>query len=185
MRTIKLFSYGIGRYDDVSPFIIADNIIELKIELPNINGEFYLIAQNNGKTVKKPLSKYEPIKIEELTAGELKAEVKHYLKGILIKTYKIEPLLLKEVDGSISAIPEIKELKNQIKTLSESYESLKKEQSVFVEKIRLNIYALIRFAFTDYKNNVYLSGKGFNDFLKEFGFNLTNDEISFFNKEQE
>ena len=29
---------GLGRYDDVSPFIITDNKLEIKVELPNYNG---------------------------------------------------------------------------------------------------------------------------------------------------
>lgn len=136
MKTIKLLSYGIGRYDDVSPFIIADNSLELKVELPNVNGEFFLIAKNNDKTIKMSLSKYEPAKIEGLTAGELKAEVKHYLKGVLIKVYAIEPLVLKEVDGSISAMPEIAELKTQLADLSISFASYKEEANKTIEELR-------------------------------------------------
>lgn len=136
MKTIKLLSYGIGRYDDVSPFMIADNSLELKVELPNVNGEFFLIAKNNDKTIKMSLSKYEPVTIEGLTAGELKAEVKHYLKGVLIKVYAIEPLILKEVDGSISAMPEIVELKTQLADLSISFVSYKEETNKTIEEMR-------------------------------------------------
>ena len=136
MKTIKLLSYGIGRYDDVSPFIIADNSLELKVELPNVNGEFFLIAKNNDKTIKISLSKYEPVTIEGLTAGEFKAEVKHYLKGVLIKAYAIEPLILKEVDGSISAMPEIVELKTQLADLSISFASYKEESNKTIEELR-------------------------------------------------
>ena len=41
MKTIKLKCTGVGRYDDVSPFIITDNKLSLHIELPTLNGEFY------------------------------------------------------------------------------------------------------------------------------------------------
>ena len=50
MRLIKLKSNGLGRYDDVSPFLVTDNKLEIKVELPGFNGEFYLITENNGKT---------------------------------------------------------------------------------------------------------------------------------------
>lgn len=40
MRTITIKSKGLGRYDDVSPFLVESETLELKILLPNLNGEF-------------------------------------------------------------------------------------------------------------------------------------------------
>lgn len=48
MKTITLKYNGLGRYDDVSPFIITDNSLKLKIVLPEQSGEYYLITENNG-----------------------------------------------------------------------------------------------------------------------------------------
>ena len=170
MKTINLKSNGIGRYTDVSPFIIADNKLEIKVGLPNLHGEFFLVAENNGKAFKKTLSRLEPVILEGLTAGELQTEVQHYLNGELIKTYQIEPLILKEVNGSLSATPEIISLQAQITALNNTFADLEEELSK-----KLN--ALIRFAYKDYQNNVYLSGGSFGDFIKEFGFELTDEEI--------
>lgn len=170
MKTINLKSNGIGRYTDVSPFIIADNKLEIKVGLPNLHGEFFLVAENNGKAFKKTLSRLEPVILEGLTAGELQTEVQHYLKGELIKTYQIEPLILKEVNGSLSATPEIISLQAQITALNNTFADLEEELSK-----KLN--ALIRFAYKDYQNNVYLSGGSFGDFIKEFGFELSDEEI--------
>ncbi len=170
MKTINLKSNGIGRYDDVSPFIIADNKLEIKVGLPNLHGEFFLVAENNGKAFKKTLSRLEPVILEGLTAGELQTEVQHCLKGELIKTYKIEPLILKEVNGSLSGTPELVDLQAQITALNNTVADLE-------SKLSKKLNALIRFAYKDYQNNVYLSGGSFGDFIKEFGFELTDEEI--------
>lgn len=177
MRTINLKPNGVGRYDDVSPFMIADKGLELKIDLPNFNGEFYLVAENNGKAFKMLLSRNGVIALNELTAGELNAEIKHYLKGELIKTYKIEPLLLKEVDGTLSATPEIAELMAEISALDKSFKEYKQTADSRELRAKNNVIALIKFAFKDYKENVYLGGGTLEDFIKEFGFELSEEEL--------
>ena len=107
MKLITIKSNGLGRYDDVSPFVMTDGKLELKVVLPVSNGEFFFIAENNEVKFKKVLAEDGRVHLDGLTAGELKAEVKHYLKGELIKCYKIEPLILKEVDCNLSGTPEI------------------------------------------------------------------------------
>ncbi|MDE6597603.1 MAG: hypothetical protein K2K60_03080 [Clostridia bacterium] len=191
MKTIILKSNGTGRYDDVSPFIVTDNRLEIKAILPNFNGEFYLVAENNGKTYKKLLSCDGSVLLDELTVGELNAEVKHYLKGEHIKTYKIEPLLLKEVEGMHSVIPEIVELKTELlnlKTknaalqtnlseLDNSFTEYKNNADLREMRVYKNALALMKFAFKDYKDNVYLGGRNMEEFISEFGFELTEEEI--------
>ncbi len=170
MRTIILKPSGVGRYGDVSPFMITDNSLELKVELPNVNGEFYFIAENNGKQYKKLLPRDGAATLDRLVAGELNAEVKHYLKGELIKVYKIEPLLLKEVDGTLSAMPEIAALKAEISALDKSFREYKQAADLRELRVKNNVTALIKFAFKDYTDNVYLGGGTEEDFIKEFGF---------------
>ena len=177
MRTIILKPSGVGRYDDVSPFIITDNRLELKVELPYFNGEFYLVAENNGKTFKMLLPRHGVISLNELTAGELNAEVKHYLKGELIKVYKIEPLLLKEVDGTLSAMPEIAALKAELSECDKSFREYKQAADLRELRVKNNVTALIKFAFKDYTENVYLGGGSIENFIKEFGFDLSEEEI--------
>lgn len=189
MKKIKLKSNGLGRYDDVSPFMVTDNKLELKIELPNFNGEFYLVAENNGKFFKKLLLPGERVMLDKLTAGELQAEVKHYFKGELIKTYKVEPLILKEVEGSLSGTPEITALRVSIAELANSFdkykegagkcfEEYKKASEEREAKLEKNLLALMRFAIKDYENNVYLDGGSVEKFICEFGLELTEEEIN-------
>lgn len=187
MRTIQLKPNGVGRYDNVSPFIVTDNRLELQIALPNFNGEFYLIYEINGQTYKRLLPRSGQLILEDLTAGEMYAEVQHCLKGGEIKTYKVEPLLLKEVDGTLSALPEIEELRRSIgaveRAFNEYKESAEKRISALsaelAERLEItekNVQALRRFALKDYQNNVYLSGGTEEDFIKEFGFTEEGEE---------
>lgn len=187
MRIIKLNEYGLGRYDDVSPFLITDNKLEVKIELPQVNGDFYLVTKNNGSTEKHYLSGDGKAEILNLTAGEFKAEVKHYLKGTLIKSYKIEPLLLIDADGGITALPELVCLNNKIAALNKSLEAETEINVALgkrIEQIEKNVVALCRFALADFSENVYLDGGSFKDFKDKFGFDLYEEEISEIKGEQ-
>lgn len=169
-KSIILKSNGLGRYDDVSPFIIVDGILELKVNLPAFNGEFFFIAENNGASFKQVIPESGVVVLDGLTVGELKAEVKHYLKGNLIQSFKIEPLILRAVDCNLSGTPEIVELTQSLKELKQALEEREK-------KLNAKFAALLRFAYTDYHNNVFLSGGSLADFLKEFGLKLTEEEI--------
>lgn len=124
MKTITIKPRMLGRYDDVSPFIIADRALEISVRLPETSGEFFFVSELNGKTEKHEIRRDGTITIENLTAGELHSEVKRYLRGMLIETFRIEPLILTEADSSISATPEILNLRKEITYLKKSLESL-------------------------------------------------------------
>lgn len=188
MKTIKLNISGFGRYDDVSPFIVTDNVLELQIELPQVNGEFYIVTELNSKRKKLRLPQDGVITLHNLTAGEMQAEVKHYLKGVLIKKYRIEPLMLIEVDGDLTGAPEIAALNARIsaleKELAETNESVfrlndglaKAKESISAQQLLSEesdrkINALINFAYTAYNASVYLNGGDKAAFAEEFGFN--------------
>ena len=191
MKTIILKSNGLGRYDDVSPFIVTDNKLELKVELPNFNGEFYLVADLGGAVQKRLLPRDGIITLENLTVGELNAEVKHYLKGALIKTYKVEPLLLKELDGTLSAMPEIEALNHRICAVERDFKEFKqaveesnqqqaereKELVNRLDKAEANMLAIVRFAFKDNTENPYLDGGTLDKFMEDYGFTLSEKQI--------
>ncbi len=184
MRTIVLKSSGIGRYEDVSPFMITDNKLQIKVELPNYNGEFYFVAESNGAVRKLLLPRNGEITLTGLAAGELNAEVKHYFKGMLIKSYKVEPLLLKEADGTLAAMTEIEALNRRICAVERDFAEFKqaaeikgKEQAERLKNAEENLLALVRFAFKDNTDNPYLSGGTLDKFIKEYGFNLPEEQI--------
>lgn len=192
MKILKLHSNGLGRYDDVSPFMVTDNKLELKVELPNYNGEFYLITENNGKTEKRLLPREGTVTFERLTEGELNAAVKHYLKGALIREYKVEPLLLKNVDGNLTVLPELAALNAHVERLEQEYAAVLRDLTEYkiatgalIQDLEENVCALIRFAYKDYSNNPFLGGGALNNFLKEFGFTLNEKEIKTIKGEKE
>lgn len=187
MRTITLKSTGVGRYDDVSPFIITDREFALKIALPGFNGEFYLVYENVVERVKRIIPENGELTLKGLAAGEFRAEVKHYLKGEIIKTYKVEPLILKEADGSLAAEPEMAELRHLYAELKEElaaervrteglYSALTEEHkradglTERLEATERTVAGLGRFALDDFKNNVYLGGGSAEEFNEKYGF---------------
>lgn len=186
MKKIKLKSNGIGRYDDISPFFIERGALELEIELPDKSGEFYFVAELNGKQTTKPLGHGCIVTLTDLTAGELKAAVKHYLRGELIEVYKIEPLLLKTVEKELSAMPEIALLAGEIADLKQELAALK--QTVqdnltattegfrgVTDWQRESDGALLSFAYAVYENSPLLNCKGlsFVQFAEALGFDKT------------
>lgn len=187
MRNITLNQSGISRYDDSSPYVVTDNILEIKVDYPNQTGDFYLVTQNNDRTDIRHLSHNGITILKDLTAGELKAIVKHYKKGILIKTYKIEPLLLIEADDTLIGTPEIAALTKKYEMLRSAFDEYKKTVETR-EKMRQNteartenlLLSLAKFAWTDYGENVYLNGGSWEQFATTFGFkNLTEQQIKF------
>lgn len=187
MRTIKLKSNGVGRYDNVSPFIIESGALELKAELPQKSGEFYLVTELNGKSGgAKLIPKDGTVSLTGLEAGELKAAVKHYLRGELIEVFKVEPLLLKAVDKELSAMPEIARLTGEIAALKKEVAALKTTADERFEattegfkdvtdRQRESDCAFLSFAYAVYENSPLLNGKGlsFKAFAEALGFEGT------------
>lgn len=185
MRTISIKSGRIGRYDDVSPFLVESGALELKFELPEVSGEFFFITELNGISEKKFIPRGGVIALTNLCAGELCAEVKHYLRGTLIKTYKVEPLILKEIDGSLSGTPEIERLRaenaelcDKLSALERTLEAEKKEaETARHERDK----AFLAFAYAEYENSPLLNGRGLS--LEEFAAALGYSAEAFAEKE--
>lgn len=185
MRVIKLKPNGIGRYNDVSPFMITDNTLELKIDLPPVNGEFYLTAKNNGVKSTRLIPHSAAVSIDALTAGEFNAEVRHYLKGTLIKTYKVEPLLLNEVDGNFTAEPEIATLRRENAKLREEVVECVATAELRAKRERGAFVALLKVVWALYQTNIYLDEMSFERFADIYGFKLTDEEIKLIKGEKE
>ena len=191
MRTITIKSGCLGRYDDVSPFLVEAGGLELKIVLPNKSGEFFLVTELNGRTEKHLIPADGIVKLGKLEAGELHAEVKHYLRGTLIEAYKIEPLLLKAVDGSISATPEFVYLKREIEGLRKEFDDhLMKVYSLIGKDLHARDCAQLAFAWAVYQSSVQLNGKELDleDFIITLGYDITSfteDELEEIKKKKE
>lgn len=183
MRTITIKSNRLGRYDDVSPFLVERGTLELKINLPNRNGEFFLVTELNGKNGgAKQIPRGGTVTLTGLEAGELHAEVKHYLHGELIETYKVEPLLLKAVDTNLSATPEIaflteekEKLKNETEELAKRLDSAEKNLELILHCQHLRDVAFLAYAWAEYQNDLQLNAKSLTleAFAETLGFSLT------------
>lgn len=184
MRIITIKSDRVGRYDDVSPFLVEREDLELKIELPEKSGEFYFTFELNGK-IGKPI--YIPrggtIVVGELSAGELRAEVKHYLRGTLLEVYKVEPLLLKAVERGLSATPEIALLTGEVEALKKGTEELKEslteERENARKAVRELVLSFLSYAYAEYVFDVQLNARSLSaeEFARALGYELSQEEL--------
>lgn len=164
MRSIRLKSGCVGRYDAPSPFVVESGELELKIELPAKSGEFYFVSELNGKNGgAKLIPKSGVIALDGLEAGELRVEVRHYLRGELLETFKVEPLLLKGVDTMLSTTPEIALLTGEIAVLNEEKERLANALDGVNMRLKTAegcVAELYAFAYAVYENSPLLNGRG-------------------------
>lgn len=183
MKTIQLKMNGMGRYGDVSPFPMGDLEIEL-IGIPSYSGEFRFVAQCNGiKCAESTVSAAQNrVKIprDKLTAGRFSCFVSHYSKGTEVKRFPVEDLLITELNASVSADPEIAEMSRRIAELERQAEEERKarvqtdtEAKETIEYALDIALALVKFAFEDYRENVYLHGGSFEEFLQTYGIDLS------------
>lgn len=210
MRTVTIKSGCIGRYDDASPFLLESGVLDLNIVLPSTVGEFFLVSKLNGKikAEKTFIRRGEPIRLN-VEPGELLMEVKHYLRGAIVESIKVEPLLIKEVDGTVYAFPEIKTIHSTIENLKKdladqkkefdefkkSYEQFvaesekqeKRHNEMILKEIDAVRVALLRFSWACYRADVFLNTKNLNEkeFVRLLGFEPDESVLGEINKKQE
>lgn len=204
MKEIKL-NAGLGRYDNVSPFVIGD--LELYISnLPMVSGDFRFLAWSNGKLIGKyTLSHTDPrviIPHDKLAAGTFSCRVDHYNGDTLVRHYRVEDLVIKEVDSDLTAVPEIADMQSRIKALEgktacldKETESLKKalgeevsarkKLEEVVAAYRADIIALIKWAYGVQNEVPYLDGFNVDKFIKSAGFTLSDEEKSAIGDEED
>ncbi len=117
-RLITLKPYGVGRYADVSPFIIDEDLHITFEGMDAANGIYHAaltcgVLHLSAKIVNHMIT----IPKESLSAGELNITVMLYLRGEKLKEWVIEPLLLKDVEPTLTAEPEVSVLGEELKTL--------------------------------------------------------------------
>lgn len=168
MKTIKLRSGRIGRYEDSAPVLVEQGELELRVEFPARSGKFFLVTDLNNKSGgAKLIPPNGLISVAITEAGELCAAVKHYLRGELIEIFQIEPLLIKSVEKTLSATPEYAFLTGEIAALKDRAETLEKaltdmekraeEADRRAEEADKRIAALTDYAYLAYRHNVQLN----------------------------
>lgn len=200
MRTVTIKHGRSVRYDDGSPFILQSGAFELLISLPAVSGEFYLVTDMNGKKATQRIPKGGVVTVEVET-GELKAEVKHYLRGVEVARYPVEPLIIKSVDERLTAFPEIADLyaraealkrasEAQEKRMTEEETAHRKWQEAAKAAAHRGDIVFLSYAYSEYQNDVQLNEKNLTaeEFIVALGFSLdefTQKEIEEIKKKKE
>ena len=182
MKQIKI-NRSLGVYLDKTPFPLGDLIIEIT-GLPNIIAEWRFIGKINGKEIVKENIDGEKnvVKIEskKLAAGVFSACVVQYNGGVETAIYKIENLIIKDIEGDLWGQPEIAQLKSKCEELEKSLALEQEKRKALDEKINIAlnyskdiIIGLLNFAFEDYIKNIYLNGcENLDEFLQKYNISL-------------
>lgn len=127
-KQIKLHLYG-GSLVDREPLFFADGeTLELSFDSPyRLDNAFLVVSSGNKKELKIRIEDETRIPVEYIVAGVLNLEVIITARGEIAKRIRIEPIIIKEIDGTLSAIPEIDYLKSTLQSLSEEYAATVKE----------------------------------------------------------
>lgn len=187
MKTIRFKENGIGRYNDVSPFPLGALDLELK-GIPDTTGEYRFVGAMNGKqcVLECVTAAQNRVNIprDKLTAGKFSCRVIQYMDGKEVRIFKAEDLLITDVNGNFSAVPEIVEIREEIKALQTALEqetAARKEAEAQAQTAKEYadgiLFGLVRFAYKDFKQNVYLDGtSNFDGFLQAFGIALSEED---------
>ena len=121
MKTIQLKN-GMGRYSDVSPFPLGE--LELEISgIPDISADFRFVAKCNGaKCAQETVSATQnrvTIPADKLSAGRFSCHVEQYVRGELVKVFKVEDLFVTDLAGELEADPEIAQLFRRVESLED------------------------------------------------------------------
>lgn len=200
MRTLTIKHGRSARYDDGSPFVLQSGAFELLVSLPAVSGEFYLVTDMNGKKATQRIPANGTVAVE-VEAGELKAEIKHYLRGVEVASYPVEPLIIKSVDERLTAFPEIADLYSRVEALQRASEVQARQMTVdedaaakWQERAKAAAHrgdiAFLSYAYAEYQNDVQLNEKNLTaeEFIVVLGFSLdefTTEEIEQIKKKRE
>ena len=121
---------GLGRYGDSVPFPIGN--LSLVINgIPQTSGDFRFIGFSNGKKCVEssitPTFNKVTVPAEKLEAGRFSCYVSHYMKGVEIKRYLVEDLIVTDLNASLTADPEIARMQREIDSLNDLTAQLSEE----------------------------------------------------------
>lgn len=105
-----------GRLLKREPVFISDDIFKLSLNTTYQLSELIVEFDNGGKKVTTHHSYTNEILIpkEVKFAGVLEIKITLLALGVAVKTWHVEPIVLKEVDNCLSACAEVDELKSKL-----------------------------------------------------------------------
>lgn len=198
---VKINPTGVSKYLNGANFAKSDLDITF-LDFPKaMNGEFRYIAslvtisgdmRNISDVTVKSDDPHILIPSEHLDAGVFKSRISYILNGREIRRFRIEDLVITQVNDEFERTPRLDNIEKSITELSEKLdksvlriEGRNKELAALIEDsaktislLKSNMLALIRFAFKDYSSNIYLDGSNELDkFIAEFNFTLEPDDL--------
>lgn len=121
-KQITLNAGSMARLEKNEPFVLPDTLeIEFNSTVYRLN-TLAITAKNGDATEKFKLTQ-KPYKIElkdVLKAGRVELEISSLVLGEVVKSWRVPDIIIKEVEHTFEAIPEIEELKNEINTLKKA-----------------------------------------------------------------
>jgi len=133
-KQIKLF-YNIGTYIDCSKIISVGEHIEFTLDYERPPGSKLLFCASNGSITKKGVIENNKFTLEAdfVKLGKLSLKIEVEFLGNIVKSFKVEDLIVQELNEQIEVIPQIVDMENKIKDLTDKVDILTKRLDFFVE----------------------------------------------------
>lgn len=137
----KILTLTASTYVRVGEPIILPDTVEIEFESPTYRhnlGVLHVKVSNGaqGKTYK--LSERVPLDITEYCthAGVVDITVALVIRGETVKTWRVEPLIIKEVEHTLAVIPEVEEMKAQLAEMQAQLAEMRKAFAEIVTLVR-------------------------------------------------
>ena len=125
---IFLNAGSLAMLESNEPFILPE-----KIELEFVSRVYKLgtlhISAKNGDTKEAFTLRQAPYNIalkDTVKAGKIELEIAYLVSGDVVKTWRVPDIIIKDVNHTFEAIPEIEELKTEIAKLKQGFADILK-----------------------------------------------------------
>ena len=118
---LNLSAAGLSRYDSPVLYLTDDEHTVIDVSLPKLSGRFYFVGELGGYHFSKEVTNGCLVfQKAQLTVGEIRGSVVHLYKGIRIREYTVEPLIVTTIDEAdiySDVEKKVNELDERVKTL--------------------------------------------------------------------
>lgn len=133
-KQIKLF-YNYGKYIDGSKIISTEENIDFTLDYERPPGSKLYFCASNGSIIRKGNIENNKFTLDAdfIKLGRLSLKIELEFLGNIVKSFIVEDLIVQELDEHIEIIPQLVEMENKIKELTEMVEVLKDRLDFFVK----------------------------------------------------
>lgn len=133
---VKNIKLATGLYDK-NVYVLADNDnLQIKIVGDKYTNADYYFKAKNGQKEFNLLFKDDLVEInsKDLVFGELKAKIVVMIKDKVVYEYRVENLIIQQLDNTIEVIPQFEEYKRQFE---EQIAEITRQQAILNEKYKI------------------------------------------------